>query len=217
MNEASKPIVVAGSGAMLRACAEALTRSGAAARAVELIRSGGSGYDLAPLAAYPPDRWMAFAAVGSELLNLLRLGLMSGLRQAGYRLAGIVSPSASVPAGWRPPENVFVDDHAVVGAGVAMRHNVVVGAGAIIGAKATLGHSIWIGPGAILGPDVAVGDGTIIASGCIVGDGVKVGRQCELAIARHYRVDVPNRSFHSPLFDEVARIRSSISDADARN
>ena len=201
-------VVVVGAGPVLELCIAALTGPTVDARSVIVDRVPGSGHDLRRLAEYPPDRWRAFAAVGNGLLNLLRLGLMSELRGAGYRLVRIVSPSASVPRDWQPGENTYVGDRTVIGPGVTVRHNAFIDAGAIIGPGVTIGHSVWIGAGVILGAGASVGDGTIIAEGSILRDGIRIGRQCELGIARTYRADVVDRTFYGDQFEGGVRIHS---------
>lgn len=199
-------LLVVGTSPMVETCAACA--DAAATRVVTLIveRIPGAGYDLAPLAPYPASDWTAFAAAGPELLNLLRLALMADLRAAGYPLATLLGPRASVARDWRPGENTRVEDGANIGPGVIARHNVVVGTGAIIGAGASLGHSVWIGAGAIIGAGAAIGQGTTITAGAIVGPRVRIGRQCELGVAREYPDHVPDRTFVGAPFEEPVRI-----------
>lgn len=199
-------VVVVGRDAELRACMETLEQLNAVGRAVPLDNASDSAPDVASLTSYPPDEWFAFAAVGPSLLNLKRLGLMSSLRAAGYRMANIVSPNAVTPPGWNPTENLFLDNGVQIGTGTRILHNVSVQSGAIVGRDCDIGHSVWIGRGAILGDRVSIGDGTVLAPGAVVADGVKIGKQCEIAIAQRVLDDVPDRSFYSHLFEDVVRI-----------
>jgi UDP-3-O-[3-hydroxymyristoyl] glucosamine N-acyltransferase len=210
MTSDSGGVIIVGSGSIIDTCAAVLAARGAKVRTLQCERVDGAGFDLQPLVDYPAHEWQAFAAVGNDLLNLMRLGLMAELRGAGYHIARVISQRACVPDDWGTGENVFVDDGAVIGTGASVRHNVFIGAGAKVGAGAKLGHSIWIGPGAILGPGCMVGDGTIISAGAIVHEGVSVGRQCDLGIAREFRADVPDRTFFAEGFDGSVRIHSPI-------
>lgn len=202
-------LLVVGSFSVVETCAACVDTRKARVVTAQVQRIPGAGYDLSPLAPYPASDWTAFAAAGPELLNLLRLALMSQLREAGYSLATLVSPRASVPPDWRAGENTLVDDGAIVGPGVSARHNVIIGAGAIIGAGVSLGHSVWIGAGAIIGSGATIGQGTTIAAGAIVGPQIQVGRQCELGFAREYRDHVPDRTFLGGTFEEPVHIVAS--------
>jgi len=202
-------MLLVGTAPMLATCAASLAAASIPVETLAVHRVPGAGHDLAGLGAYPPSDWQAFAAVGYELLNLLRLDLMSALLHAGYRLGRIVDPKARVPTSWQPGENSHVGDSAVIGPGVTARHNVVVGTGAILGAGVSLGHSVWIGDGAIVGAGSTIGPGTTIAAGAIVGQRVRIGRQCELGLAREYLVDVPDRTFFGGPFDDAVRIHAS--------
>jgi len=169
-------------------------------------RATGGGFDLGGLADYPPSQWRFVAAVGPEYLNLLRLGLFAQLRLAGYRATTAISGKAAIPANFRQEENVLVGPCAVIGEGTSIAHNAHIGAGAVVGRNCVVDHSVWIAPGAIIGVGVHIGECTVLGSGVIVGDAVTVGRYCELGIARRHSSDVSDRSFESPLFDEVVRI-----------
>lgn len=176
------------------------------AATVPVPRVPGGGFDLGVLAAYPPSQWTFLAAVGSEFLNLLRLGLFAQLRLQGYKATRAISRKASLPQAFRQEENVVVGPNAVIGEGTTIAYNAHIGAGAVLGRNCVVDHSAWIAPGVILGDGVRIGECTILASGVVVGDGVGVGSHCELAIARQHFADVPDRSFESRLFDDVVRI-----------
>jgi hypothetical protein len=203
-----RQVLVVGAGPMLELCAASLTERSGEVRRVPVERIPGSGHNLQPLAEFPPDRWYAFAAVGNDLLNMLRLGLMSELRNAGYRLVRIVSPSAHTPSGWQPGENAYIGDQAVIGPGAAIRHNTIIGAGAILGTAVTVGHSVWIGAGAIVGARSTIGASTVIAAEAVLRDGLRIGRQCELGVAREYHEDIPDRTYLAHPFEDAVQIFS---------
>lgn len=212
MKPAGRRVVVAGEGALLEACLATLCGHAHEVRSATLERLPGRGYDLSPLVGTPADEWLAFAAVGNDLLNLLRLSLMSSLRSAGFRLASVVSPAANVPDGWTPGDNVFVGDRAVIGAGSSIKHAVVVNSGAVVGVGVRLEHSVWIGEGAILGPGAVIGSGTIVAPGAVIGKNARIGRQCDLGLAREYLDDVPDKTYFGRSFDDPVRIFGPLSE-----
>lgn len=206
MNDTDSRIVVVGldDGAERHVDACAAVATEARFARVERMRSG--AFDFGALEPFPAATWRVLAAVGPELLNLSRLGLMSELLAAGYKLASVIDPTASTPPGFRAARNVVVGARAVIGSRATLKHNVWIGAGAIVGGGVTVEHSTWIGAGAIIGEGSHIGEGSVVTAGAIVAPGVKVGKQCELGIARPYLSDVPDRSFYNPLFDEVAQI-----------
>jgi len=207
MSSERKRLVIVGDASIVSMVANAAPVDAFDVRTLAVSRKEDQSFDLTALDVFPSAEWLAFAAIGSDLLNLSRLGLMSSVRGRGHKMAAIVSPHAAVPAAWRPAENVFVDAHAVLGDGATLRHNVFVGARAVVGRETTIGHSVWIGAGAIVGAEVTIGDGTIIAPGVILADNVKVGRQCALERAGLYHENVADGSFHSPLFDDVVQLQ----------
>jgi len=202
------PLLAIGAGTALQQCVAAWSSSAPNrdVQVVEISSADNFNYDLAVIESYDRQRCLAFAALSNDAINFPRLKLMTDLRLLGWRFDRFISRHAMIPAGWRPGENGFVAEGAVVGVASTMKHNCWIGARAIIGPNVKLGHSVWIGPGAMLGDGVVVGDNTSIGAGAQICDHVTIGRQCELLIAQEYRIPVADRTFYSPLFSEPVRI-----------
>ncbi len=120
----------------------------------------------------------ALVCVGQIQSPELKTRLFLQLRELGYQLPAIVSPTA------------WVSPHATVGAGSIVMHGAIVNAGAqvgencIVNTRALVEHGARVGDhchvstGAILNGDVEVGEGSFIGSGSQLKHGVKLGRRC---------------------------------------
>lgn len=103
---------------------------------------------------------LAFACGDNRFLNQDRFGAFISAKKAGYRIASIVSASASIASDVRLRENVFVDSHVRVLHGAQLGENTWVMQGALIGSRARLGRSCWVSEGAI------VESGAILEKNC---------------------------------------------------
>lgn len=137
--------------------------------------------------AYPPDRCLAFAAVGYQELNALRARTVARLRNWGYRLPSIVNPSARplVTAGANclvvPGESsvepfVTLGDDVFVWNAVSLSHYVALGDDCWLSNGTVLGGNVVVGRGSFLGLGVTVNNRVNIGAGCLVGSGALVTR-----------------------------------------
>ena len=107
------------------------------------------------------DTW-AFAAGTERHLNQDRLAAFMQAKGLGFRIASIVSPSASVASDVRVRENSYIGDDCAVLPGANLGANVWIERGCHVGLSAKIGQSCWL------------------AHGCIVGDGATLGKSCTL-------------------------------------
>src|SRR5438445_13521180 len=84
-------------------------------------------------AAYPPDAYDAFVAIGDGQLNRLRRQHVDGCKAMGYRLASYVSSQAFVWRNVEIGENCFILEHNVLQPFTRIGDNVTLWSGNHIG------------------------------------------------------------------------------------
>jgi sugar O-acyltransferase (sialic acid O-acetyltransferase NeuD family) len=99
----------------------------------------------------------AFVTVGQIKNYKLRVKLFNKLKDLGFKIPSIISPSA------------YISKHAVIGQGTIVMHGVVVNAGAIIG------NNCIINTNSLIEHDVVIGDHTHISTEATINGGVVIG------------------------------------------
>jgi sugar O-acyltransferase (sialic acid O-acetyltransferase NeuD family) len=120
----------------------------------------------------------ALITIGQIKTPEIRMKLFSSLKEIGYKLPVIISPSA------------YVSKHSTISEGTIVMHGAVVNAGASIGANCIINnhslveHDVVIGDhchvstGAILNGEVKMGTGSFLGSGSIVHHSITIGESC---------------------------------------
>jgi sugar O-acyltransferase (sialic acid O-acetyltransferase NeuD family) len=117
----------------------------------------------------------AHVTVGSVGVADVRARLFSAAKDAGFELAAIVHPAATVSASATLGPGAFVAAGAVVGPGARVGANCIVNTGAVVDHDCVLGDSVHVAPGATLSGDVAVGERSLVGTGASVVQGVTIG------------------------------------------
>jgi sugar O-acyltransferase (sialic acid O-acetyltransferase NeuD family) len=137
----------------------------------------------------------ALIATGQIQSAEQRIHLFKRVKEAGFELPTIISPSA------------YVSRHAALGAGTIVMHGAIVNAGAIIGNNciinscsliehhAKVEDHCHISTGAILNGGVSIGVGTFVGSGSIIKQGLSVGRNCVVGMGLSLRHDLEDKVF----------------------
>jgi len=158
------------------------------------------------LAAYSPEDWEVFAAVGQDGMNYVRLALFSHAKQRGFKFQSFIHPSAVVDPGAKIGQNCYIGEGAVVCPGARLDYNAFIGARSVVGFGVQVDASAWIGANCCLGAASRVGSHSIVDTGVMIGEGVQVGRQVVLQIPRSYDEDIPDKTYHHKLFHRPVRI-----------
>ena len=111
-----------------------------------------------------------------------RMRLFARLRELGYKLPAIVSPSAWVSPHARVGAGSIVMHGAIVNAGAEVGENCIINTQALIEHGARVGNHCHVSTGALLNGDVEVGEGSFIGSGSQVKEGVRIGQRCLVGI-----------------------------------
>ncbi len=98
----------------------------------------------------------AFVTVGQIKNYKVRVKLYNRLKDLGFKIPTIISPSA------------YISKHAVIGEGTIVMHGVIVNAGAVIG------NNCIINTNALIEHDVVIGDHTHISTEATINGGVVI-------------------------------------------
>lgn len=183
-----KPLVIFGAGkiaeVVLHYCSHHFDRTVAAITIDAAYRTGDSWMDLPVVAfeeveaAYPPDRFDCFVAIGYHEMNALRAAKVAEARAKGYRLVSLLPIDGSLPSNCQFGENCFVMPGASVHPCVTLGENVFVWSGSIVGHHSSVGDHCWITSGANLAGNVRTGVNSFFAINSTVVDGVTLGDRC---------------------------------------
>ena len=99
----------------------------------------------------------AFVTVGQIKNYKVRVKLFNKLKDLGFKIPSIISPSA------------YISKHAIIGQGTIIMHGVIVNAGAVIG------NNCIINTNSLIEHDVVIGDHTHISTEATINGGVTIG------------------------------------------
>ena len=153
--------------------AEAPLSAAGACRGLPVVPFG----DLA--AAYPPSRYLAFAAASPAAGNRVSgRQLYDKVKSAGYSCASYVSSRAYAARSASLGENTFVH------AGAALQHEATIGNNVVIGSGACVGHSAVVEDDCFVGPHVAIpgfchiGRGSFLGANSCLADNIRIATDC---------------------------------------
>jgi sugar O-acyltransferase (sialic acid O-acetyltransferase NeuD family) len=175
----AKPLVIVGNGEIAEMACEYFTYD--SERTVAAFAIGADFITAATLhdrpvtpledlaAAYPPDAYDAFVAIGDGQLNRLRRRHVDACKALGYRLASYVSSRAFV---WR---NVVIGENCFI-----LEHNVLQPFTAV-GDNVTLWSGNHIGHRSVIEDDVFMASHVVVSGFCRIGARSFVGVNAALA------------------------------------
>jgi sugar O-acyltransferase (sialic acid O-acetyltransferase NeuD family) len=99
----------------------------------------------------------AFVTVGHIKNYKIRVKLFNKLKNLGFKIPSIISPSA------------YISKHAIIGEGAIVMH------GATVNAGATIGNNCIINTNSLIEHDVTIGDHTHISTEATINGGVTIG------------------------------------------
>lgn len=141
---------------------------------------------------------------GSTEVSAVRKALFDRMRNARYRFATLIHPSACLSDG------VIVGEGSQVMAGVILQTGVEIGKNSIVNTRVSLDHDVRIGnhchvaPGVVCSGGIEVGDGSHLGVGAVLIENIHVGRDAMVAagavVVRHVAAGtrvkgVPARNF----------------------
>lgn len=130
---------------------------------------------------YPVEKIQLVNGVGSVRVNLRRRKLFEYFKNAGYRFASIVHPSAIVAGNAVLSEGAQIMAGAVIQTGCHVGFNAIINTGSVVDHDCHIGDHAHIAPGATLSGGVVVGEGAHVGTGAIVIQGIRIGRNSLVA------------------------------------
>lgn len=120
-------------------------------------------------------------------LEAARFGL-----DAGFELATVVHPQATLLTGARVGRGALIAARAVVGVGAAVGDLAIVNTAAVVDHDCVLGEGAHVAPGAILAGHVHIGTGGFVGAGAVVRDRVVLGAWAVVGAGAAVVRDVPD-------------------------
>jgi len=148
------------------------------------------------VATFPPDDVLAFVALGSSRMNMLRAEKYQMLKSLGYRFATYVHASNQIEGHCEIGENCFILENQSVNFDAAIGNNVVIWSGCQIGDRSRIGDHAFLAAHVVLNGDVTIGEYAYLGSNCNISNGVHVGRQSFIGANALITQDTGERAVH---------------------
>lgn len=133
----------------------------------------------------------ALVTVGQIKSATLRIQLFNRLKELGFALPSVISPSAALSARAELGEGSILMHHALVNAGAAIGHNCILNTKSLIEHDCIVEEHCHIAVGATLCGGVRVGAGSFIGAGACVRENVRIGANCLIGMGCMVRRDLP--------------------------
>ena len=117
----------------------------------------------------------ALVTLGAARLGDDRARVFGIAKAAGFGLAVVSHPSATISGSAQLGEGTFVGPGAVVGTGARVGANCIINSGAIVDHDCVLGDHVHIAPGVVMSGRVRVGERSLVGTGSSVIQGVSIG------------------------------------------
>ncbi len=124
----------------------------------------------------------------------LRLELLKRYRSAGFRIAVIVHPAASVSAGAKLADGTVVMAHAAVNYGAKVGLGGIINTGSSVDHDCILGDAVHVCPGAHLAGEVSVGDFGWVGIGASIVQQRHLGISVTIGAGAVVTKDIPNQA-----------------------
>jgi sugar O-acyltransferase (sialic acid O-acetyltransferase NeuD family) len=158
---------------------------------------------------YPADGHEFFVALGYSKLNRLRQEKYLAAKHLGYRIAGYVSPRATVLNDGRIGENCFILEDNTIQPFVTIGNNVVMWSGNHIGHHSTIRDHTFISSHVVVSGGVEIGENCFIGVNVTLRDHIKVGDRCVLGAGALLLEDAAPEGVYLGPATERSRVPSS--------
>lgn len=123
----------------------------------------------------------ACIAVGSVKDNSKRKMLYEKVRQIGFSVPSLISPTAIVPIDIQLSEGVQIMAGAIIQTDCMIGENTIINTGAIVEHDCNVGNHVHVCPGVVISGGCSINDGVFIGAGATLIQGIKVGKNSIIA------------------------------------
>ena len=141
--------------------------------------------------------------------NKIRRILQERVKNAGFRVAHLIHPSAVVSGSAQIGEGAVVMPNAVINARAVVSEGAIINTGAIIEHDCVIGDFAHISPNAALAGGVIVGQNTHVGIGSCVVQCVKIGANCVIGAGSVVVRDIADGSV---AYGNPAKVRRNLSE-----
>lgn len=136
-----------------------------------------------------------FVALLWNRLNADRRDLFLSLTEAGWKMANLISPHASI-RGKLAGRNIWIHDFAVIQNDTTIRDDVAIMGQTLIGANCEIGSHCFLGAKSTIGGGSTIGEQSFVGLNCTVFDNTIVGKKCILGACTAVKRNVPDCSLY---------------------
>ncbi|MBA3625688.1 MAG: acetyltransferase [Methylibium sp.] len=130
------------------------------------------------LRAFPCATHEMFIGIGYSRVNRLRREKYLLAKEAGYRLASYVHPTASIALNARLGDNSLVRENATIAPFVSIGDNVFIGPAVCVSHHTVIESHCYLAPAVVLCGSVHVGEACFIGANATLKDKLKIGADC---------------------------------------
>jgi sugar O-acyltransferase (sialic acid O-acetyltransferase NeuD family) len=139
----------------------------------------------------------ALISIGQLQSAKRRISMFHQIRECGYQLPVIVSPTAYVSTHAAIGQGTIIMHGAIVNAGARIGDNCIINSRALIEHDATVEDHCHIATGAIINGEVVIGAGSFIGSGSTIKQRVVIGRDCQVGMGVGVRHNIDDCSVYT--------------------
>jgi UDP-N-acetylbacillosamine N-acetyltransferase len=121
-----------------------------------------------------PEGWLCIAAVGD---NRRRRSQIDSIREAGWPLATLIAPSATIGAGASVQAGSVIAHHAHIGPMAKIGTGTIVNTAAIVEHDCAIGDYVHVSVNAAVAGRSQLGDLVFLGAGAVVIDAISVGSE----------------------------------------
>ena len=196
------PLILIGGGGHCKSCIDVVEQEGCYAIAGILDKPELVGTQLLDYPIIGTDEEIArlaenhhfLIAVGQIKSPATRLAIYAKLKEAGAKMATIVSPRAYLSAHARLGEGSIVMHGATVNACAIIGNNCIINSHALVEHDAVIHDHCHIATGAIVNGDAEIGAGSFIGSRTMVRERVTIGEQAVVGGGNTVLSDIPSHT-----------------------
>jgi sugar O-acyltransferase (sialic acid O-acetyltransferase NeuD family) len=130
------------------------------------------------LRMFPCATHEMFIGIGYSRVNRLRREKYLRAREAGYRMASYVHPTACIARNARLGDNGLVRENAVIGPFVSIGDDVFIGPAACVSHHSLIENHCYLAPAAVVCGSVHVGEACFVGANATLRDKLKIGADC---------------------------------------